>query len=201
MKRRSVFFGLVLVIAASVGSIIAGAASRPACALPQDENANGQADYAKETGKVGARPVSVSEKEKARGDKPVDVVIGESQFFNADHIKIQSVTSSERGFEIGATVTVKGTYTLNSVETADLCLFSTTTLKPGEEPKSTPVQDGQRIKAQRGKHKFSLSKVITEDGNPHLTFYHLKTGKPFGGVYFGDKSNVLMKKNWSYEVP
>lgn len=137
----------------------------------------------------------------ARGDSPIDVVIGESQFFNADYIKIQSIESSGTGFEIGATVTVKGTYTLNSVDTADLCFYSTTKLKPGEEPKPTPIQDGQRIKARNGKHKFSLSKVIADDGNPHLTFYHPKTGKPFGGIYFGDKSNVLMKKSWSYDVP
>ena len=137
----------------------------------------------------------------AHGDGRVDVIVGESQFFNADHIKIKSVTSSGNGFEIGATVTVKGSYTLNSVETADLCFYSTTTLKPGEKPTPTPVQDSQRTKATKGKQRFTLSKVITEDGSPHLTFYHPKTGKPFGGVYFGDESNVLMKKSWSYDVP
>ncbi len=120
---------------------------------------------------------------------------------NADHIEILSVKSSGNGFEIGATVTVKGVYTLNSVETADLCFYSTTTLKPGEKPTPTPVQDSQRAKAQSGKHIFTLAKVIQKEGSPHLTFYHTKTGKPFGGVYFGDKSNVLMKKSWSYNVP
>ncbi|MHB0961386.1 MAG: hypothetical protein ACYC0X_34425 [Pirellulaceae bacterium] len=137
----------------------------------------------------------------ACNDRAVDVVIGESQFFNADYIKIKSVESTARGFEIGATVTVKGTYTLNSVDTADLCFNSTTTLKLGEKQKATPIQDSQRIKARKGKHRFSLSKVIADDGNPHLTFYHSKTGKPFGGVYFGDESNVLMKKGWSYDFP
>lgn len=137
----------------------------------------------------------------AHGDKPIDIVVGESQFFNADYIKIQSVEPSGSGFEIGATVTVKGTYTLNSVDTADLCFYSTTTLKRGEKPKPTPIQAGQRIKARNGKRKFSLSKVITDDGNPHLTFYHPKTGKPSGGVHFGNKSNVLMKKGWSDDVP
>jgi hypothetical protein len=137
----------------------------------------------------------------ARGDKPVELIIGESQFFNADYIKIRSVKSSGSGFEIGAMVTVKGTYILNSVETANLCFYSTTTSKQGAQPKPTPTQDSQRIKARQGKHKFSLSKVIRKDGSPHLTFYHPETGKPFGGVYFGDKSNVLMKKSWSYSPP
>jgi len=137
----------------------------------------------------------------AHGDKPVDVIVGESQFFNADHIEILSVKSSGNGFEIGATVTVQGVYTLNSIETANLCFYSTTTLKPGEKPTPTPVQDGQQIKAGNGKHIFTLSKIVRKDGNPHLTFYHPKTGKPFGGVYFGEKTNVLMKKSWSYDVP
>ena len=137
----------------------------------------------------------------ARSTGPVDVVIGESQFFNADYIKIRSVKSSGKGFEVGATVTVKGTYTLNSADTADLCFFSTTTLKHGEKPKPTPIQDSQRIKARKGKHRFSLSSVIVDDGNLHLTFYHSTTGKPFGGVYFRDKSNVVMKKGWSYDAP
>jgi hypothetical protein len=151
---------------------------------------------------------SVSIAGTAFGDQPVDVVIGESQFFNADHIKIESVKSTGRGFEIGAIIAVKGTYTLNSMETADLCFYSTTTskrgereLKPGYKLKPRRTQHPQRIKAQRGTHKFTVSKVITTDGYPHLTFYHPKTGKPFGGVYFGDKSNVLMKKSWSYDVP
>jgi len=136
-----------------------------------------------------------------RGDKPVDVVIGESQFFNGDHIKISSVESSGSGFEIGATVTVKGTYTLNSVDAADLCFYSTTTLKPGEKPRPTPSRDSQKTKARKGEHEFLLSKVIGDEGHPHLTFYHPKTGKAFGGVYFGDRSNVLMKKGWSYDLP
>ncbi len=136
----------------------------------------------------------------AQGDHPVDLIVGEAQFFNADHIEILSVKSSGNGFEIGATVTVEGVYTLNSTETANLAFYSTTKLKPGEKSTPTPIQKSQQIKVQKGKHIFSLSKVISNDGSPHLTFYHTQTGKPFGGVYFGEKSNVLMKKSWSYET-
>jgi len=135
------------------------------------------------------------------GEAPVELVVGESQFFNADYIAIQSVTSSGNGFEIGATITVKGVYTLNSVDAAHLGFYSTTSLKPGEKPTSTPVEKSQSTKAYKGKHKFSLSKTIKKQGSPHLTFYHSETGKPFGGVYFGDESNVLMKKSWSYYPP
>lgn len=130
---------------------------------------------------------------------PISLVVGEAQFFNADYIEILSVTSSGKGFEIGATVIVEGVYTLNSAEAAQLAFYSTTMRKTGEKPASTPIQKSQRTRAIRGKHIFKLSKVIENDGKPHLTFYVEKKGKPFGGVYFGDESNVLMKKSWSYE--
>ena len=137
----------------------------------------------------------------AYADKRVDLVVGESQFFNADNITIKSVKSSGNGFEVGATVTVKGVYVLNSVDTAHLGFYTTTSLKQGEKPSPTPVQESQWTTAINGKHKFTLSKTIKRKGNPHLTFYHPETRKPFGGVYFGDKSNVLMKKSWSYNPP
>lgn len=136
-----------------------------------------------------------------RGENPLEIVVGEAQFFNADYVEIEFVTSSGEGFEEGATVTVRGEYTLNSLDSADLCFYLTTSLKPGVKPKATPIQTSQRIKAQRGKHRFTLSQVISEPGNPHITFYDPETGKPFGGVYFGDESNVLMKKSWSYDAP
>ena len=135
----------------------------------------------------------------ADAERPVDLVIGESQFFNGDMIDILSVTSSGAGFEQGATVTVEGTYKLNTTESALLGFNSTKRLKPGEKPTPTPGQPNQSTTARKGVHVFVLSKVITDDGSPHLTFYHPVTGKPFGGVYFGDESNVMMKKSWSYE--
>ena len=152
---------------------------------PLAEEAGKKADAAKE------RPIAV----------PVEFSLGEAQFFNGDYIKINDVTSTGDGFEIGATVTVSGTYTLNSVDNAKLCFFSTEKLHPGEKPNATPVTGSQRVKATRGEHVFQLSKVIKTDGGPHLSFYDTKSGSAFGGVYFGDKSNVWMKKGWSYDAP
>ena len=133
--------------------------------------------------------------------EPVEIVLGEAQFFNGDYIKINDVISSGDGFEIGATITVSGTYTLNSVDTAKLCFYSTESLEQGEKPTATPVQETQRVKATHGEHVFKLSKIISTDGGPHLTFYHPESGSAFGGVYFGDKSNAWMKKGWSYDAP
>lgn len=117
----------------------------------------------------------------------VDVVLGKSQFAAMDHIEIQSVTSSGKGLEVGATVTVNGIYTLNSNDRANLCFFSTTTLKPGERPKASPVKTQQRTKAVKGTHPFTLSKVITEVGDLHVSFYHQSTGNAIGGVYFSER--------------
>jgi hypothetical protein len=132
---------------------------------------------------------------------PVEIVIGDSQYYNEDNVTIDTVESSGSGFSVGAVVTVKGTYTLNSLTEAELGFYSTVSLKDGEKPTPVPVELSQRVEARNGKHSFSLSMVVRDTGNPHLTFYHRKTGKPFGGVYFGDKRNVLMKKGWTYERP
>ncbi|MGB7324232.1 MAG: hypothetical protein WBD31_05135, partial [Rubripirellula sp.] len=116
--------------------------------------------------------------------EPVDFVLGKSNLKKGDQIEIQSVTTSGIGFEVGATVTVKGTYTLDSEDAANLCFFSTTKQKAGETPTPTPIQPSQQMKAKRGKHAFTLSKVIGRFGSLHVSFYHPTTGNGMGGVYF-----------------
>ncbi|MCO8123516.1 protein kinase [Stieleria sp. TO1_6] len=123
--------------------------------------------------------------------QPIEIAIGESQFAEGDQIEIQTVTSSGDGFEVGATVTVKGVYTLESADTADLCFYSTTTLKAGEKPVATPIQPSQRVEAKRGTHKFTLSKVVRKIGRPHITFYDRTTGNGIGGVYFSEIEHVV----------
>ena len=134
-------------------------------------------------------------------DQRVGIHLGEAQFFNGDYIKIESVTSSGEGFERGATFTVTGTYTLNTADSADLCFYTTRHPEPGEDPAEFPEKKTQRLKAKRGEHPFTLSKVAAGSGGPHLTFYGLTSRSAFGGVYFGDASNVWMKKGWSYDAP
>ena len=145
--------------------------------------------------------LSVAIANYAIADNQVPVFLGEAQFYNGDYIKIESVTSTGKAFEVGATVTVIGTYTLNSTDDAKLCFYTTQKLKPGQKPVATSEQKTQRLRAKRGNHTFSLSKVATGNGGPHLTFYNSETGVAFGGIYFGDKTNVWMKKGWSYEAP
>lgn len=122
--------------------------------------------------------------------KEVQFILGESRFVTGDHIEIQSVTSTGKGLEVGAKVTVKGSYTLKSIETADLGFYSTVTLEPGDQFVPIPIQSSQTMHAKKGTHPFTLSTLITTVGSTHLSFYQSKTGEGLGGVYFSAKHNL-----------
>ena len=151
--------------------------------------------YDSETGQgFGGVYFSEQKKETSTGPhNPVAFVLGKSNLAKEDRIEIQSITSSGNGIEIGATVTVKGVYTLESAESAKLCFFSTRTLSRAEKPTSTPVRASQRTPAKRGTHPFELSKVIMGDNSPHVSFYDSKTGQGFGGVYFSEQKKQTSK--------
>ena len=143
--------------------------------------------------------LSVLAVDTATADKPVAFRVGEAQFFNGDNVTIESVTSTGDGFKAGATITVTGTYTLNSTDEARLCFYTTRDPKPSDPAAISTELASQRLKVKRGTNAFKLSKVATGDGGPHITFYGPESA--FGGVYFGDESNVWMKKGWSYDAP
>ncbi|QDT05002.1 hypothetical protein K227x_34000 [Rubripirellula lacrimiformis] len=126
----------------------------------------------------------------AGSPQPIDFVLGNSSFDPGDKIEIESVTTSGNELEVGATVTVKGQYTLESIDDAELSFYSTVTPKPGETPVGTPIQPSQTMHAKKGTHSFTLSKVITTTGSPHVSFYHPKTGQGIGGVYFSVKQGT-----------
>jgi serine/threonine protein kinase len=140
-----------------------------------------------ETGLSSTDAAAVPGTSGRQPDKKVDFVLDESHFENKDRIEIQSVTTSGVGLEVGATVTVTGAYTLESVDAADLCFYLTTTLEPGEKPKGKPIQPDQRVEVKKGTNTFALSLVVEEIGRPHITFYHQTTGNPIGGVYFSER--------------
>lgn len=143
--------------------------------------------------------VSMLAAETSFADNPVAFRVGEAQFFNGDNITIEAVTSTGDGFNAGETVTVTGTYTLNSKDEAKLCFYTTRKSKPSDAVSVSKELASQRLNAKRGTHAFQLSKVAAGDGGPHITFYGPESA--FGGVYFGDESNVWMKKGWSYDAP
>jgi len=107
-------------------------------------------------------------------------------------IRIDKILSTSDSLEIGDTVTIKGKYRLDTQKKANLYLFLTQTEGDGREE----TDPGQQVQAKQGWHDFEATITIKHKGYLHLTFYNQETNKPFGGVYFGTKKQVLtMPKN------
>lgn len=101
-----------------------------------------------------------------------------------DAVEIHSVASDSGDYSVGATLTVRGTYRLES--RAGACLYlgvTNNTGRPHEVPK--PEVDRSRADVKAGRGEFVLVAPIRSEGYPHVTFYDHETGQPFGGVYFG----------------
>lgn len=130
--------------------------------------------------------------------EPVSFKLDATEFHNNDSIKIESVESDTSSFKEGSIVVIKGSYTLNSKITANLSFFQTSTEK--KHAKST-IANTQTVSTKNGTHNFILAKKMVGSGYPHVTFYNSKTGKPFGGIYFGNEKNLLKTKTWSYAKP
>lgn len=105
--------------------------------------------------------------------------IGQSNFPKGDSIEI---TSAER---FPDRLVVKGHYDLVSADRADLALFITT-----DTPVEVPVSAEETIKIHRGKGDFTLTDPNLVEGMPHVTMYSVPGGKPFAGVYFGNRQQA-----------
>jgi len=119
--------------------------------------------------------------------------LGEAEFAPGDSITITQVRGTSVTITTNETYCVDGTYTLASQDQADLCLFVTTT-----QTNSTPIQAQQKVRITNGTGTFHLVETMTGEGYPHVTFYAVRQGNGFGGVYFGQAPWVLSKKSWSY---
>lgn len=117
---------------------------------------------------------------------PVSVTLGPKLYRDGDVIEITNVLSTSPRMEQGDRVTVKGRVRLDSEETARLCMYLTQTEGDGLEE----AEPSQEVKAECGIHEFELSATIKHRGDLHITFYHSRTGRPFGGVYFGTKAQM-----------
>ena len=120
----------------------------------------------------------------------IPIQLGTKSFNEGDVVSITEVKSTSDKIEIGDTVTIKGRYRLDSVETANLLLSVTRT----KTDKAVETDKSQIMKATKGWHEFEMSVIIKHTGLLHMTFYS-DAGKPFGGVYFGtaDQTNDLKK--------
>jgi hypothetical protein len=126
--------------------------------------------------------------------KEVGYKIGPQLFRDGDNIKIEEVKASSSKFEIGDSVTVKGTYTLESHPDAKISIFVTQTEGDGK----SDILPGQQLEIKEGKGEFELSIDIRHQGYLHVTFYP-KNGSGFGGVYFGKSKQMKEIKDWTLD--
>ncbi|MFT5199371.1 MAG: hypothetical protein ACI87O_002040 [Planctomycetota bacterium] len=129
------------------------------------------------------------------GSHPLDIEIGASDYPFGDGIEIESVASSTGRIEGESVLTVRGTYDLSSRDSATLYLGTTSTSSAIVTPRSA-VKNSSVIK--KGAGQFVLEHTVPGPGYPHVTFYDLETGKPFGGSYFGSGDSLLIQKQLWY---
>lgn len=102
------------------------------------------------------------------------------QFADGDSIAIDQVRASSSRLAVGDTVVVNGRYVLQSRSEARLGLSLTTNGPSGW----TPVQPDSNKTIGAGAGKFELRHKIHSPGSLHVTFYPVRSGSSFGGVYF-----------------
>jgi hypothetical protein len=105
--------------------------------------------------------------------------VGQSSFPAGDSIEITSVVQfSDR-------VVVKGHYNLLSAKDAELGFYITTW-----RTVSVPTDQTQLKHIFKGEGDFELTHSHLVPGLMHVSMYSLSGGKPFAGVYFGNKEDA-----------
>ncbi|HXY32658.1 MAG TPA: hypothetical protein VEI07_00435 [Planctomycetaceae bacterium] len=124
--------------------------------------------------------------------EPVAVKLGPKAYQDGDIIEITNVTATSPKLEQGDSLTVEGRVRLRSHESALLCLSVTQTEGDGRDVGDGP--ESLRIKMKQ--RNFSLKIAIKHRGPLHLTMYDAKTGRPFGGTYFGTADQMKKIADW-----
>ena len=88
--------------------------------------------------------------------KNIPIKIGAKSFDEGDVISITESKSTSDKIQIGDTVTIKGKYRLDSVDSAKLMLLTTRTKTDG----AIEVDKSQKLKVTKGWHEFELSTII-----------------------------------------
>ena len=125
---------------------------------------------------------------------PARTVLGPKAFRDGDVVEITDVQATSPKLEQGDSLTVRGRVRLASQDQAQLCLFLTQTEGDGMEE----VDRAQTIQVKRGRGDFELKATIKHRGVLHLTLYD-RSGKPFGGVYFGTAPQMKRIAGWSLD--
>jgi len=122
----------------------------------------------------------------------VETVLGPKVYRDGDVIEITDVSATSPRLEQGDTVTVQGRVRLDSRARAHLDLYLTRTTGDGIEE----TDQTQRMTLSEGIRRFNLKITIKHKGVLHLTLYDTKTGRPFGGVYFGTAVQMKQVEHW-----
>jgi hypothetical protein len=124
--------------------------------------------------------------------EPVATKLGPKAYRDGDVIEITNVAATSPKLEQGDSVTVTGRVRLSSQQAADLCLSLTQTEGNGRD-----VGDGtESMHVTKGQQDFTLKITIKHRGLLHLTIYDLKSGRPFGGTYFGTAEQMKKIATW-----
>jgi hypothetical protein len=110
--------------------------------------------------------------------------LGDQQFPSGDSITIQQVRGTSEKIMVGGTYSVDGTYTLSSMNEAELAFYSTS-----NATNHSPTDPKQKMRIKKGSGSFHLVKTIYYDGYLHVSFY-----PGAYGVYFGQGGGVLRSK-------
>jgi hypothetical protein len=127
--------------------------------------------------------------------EPVTIALGPKAYRDGDVIEIVEVSSTSKNLEQGDSITVRGRVRLDSRNAASLCLFVTQT----ESSSSGAVDPEQCKNVASGLTTFELKTIIKHKGALHLTLYDQKSGKPFGGVYFGTPQQMSRISDWNVQ--
>tara|TARA_E500000305_G_C4010117_1_gene232265 strand:- start:49 stop:531 length:483 start_codon:yes stop_codon:yes gene_type:complete len=123
----------------------------------------------------------------------VETVLGPKRYRDGDVIEITDAHSTSTRLEQGDTVVVKGRVRLDSRAEATLSLLLTQTKGNGFEE----TEVSQTTSVSQGLQNFELEITIKHQGVLHLTLYDTKTGKPFGGTYFGTAAQMENIADWN----
>jgi hypothetical protein len=125
---------------------------------------------------------------------PAPTVLGPKAFRDGDVIEITDVQATSPKLEQGDSLTVRGRVRLASQDQAHLGLYLTQT----ESGRSEETDSFQTMQVKRGLGEFELKATVKHRGVLHLTLYD-RSGKPFGGVYFGTAPQMKRIEGWSLD--
>jgi hypothetical protein len=108
--------------------------------------------------------------------------VGQSAFPHGDFIEITSVA------RFPDRMVVKGHYNLVSSDSAQLALYITTI-----SAIAVPTGPKQWVEISKGAGDFELTDPNLVPGMPHVTMYSIPGGKPFAGIYFGNKEEAAQE--------